>query len=361
MTNWDRARTRFNLTRDSANVRCCCHDDRMASLSVKRKGDDVLLWCFAGCTYEQLARELGLERMANAAHKPTFTPVPHRRVVAEYRYRDYAGDVIAIKRRFEPKLFDWLTLRRDGEFMPKFPEGMSQANLPLYRLPEAVAAANAGHTIFVCEGEKDVDTLHDIGLAAVTTPEGASGAGSSYDTTRWVGIFPRGTSICMLPDNDDAGRKHANRLADALAPTFDVVILPLPNLPLKGDVTDWVLGMRANAVPDAEIARELTRLAAHAMPVLPHDDVPGIHANTVSLPHADVADDNAREAVTERAAILHVENGWPVDACDRIARHQVRARVERERATLTPAQRLALETTDPELRDIYAGLAALMA
>lgn len=349
MTNWERVQSRFNLTRDSANVRCPCHDDRMASLAVKRKGDDALLFCFAGCKYEDLARELGLSRSANAAHTRTLSPVPHRRVVAEYRYRDYAGDVIAIKRRFEPKLFDWLTLRSDGEFQPKFPEGMTQANLPLYRLPEAVGASKVGESVFVVEGEKDADTLHELGLIGVCNPEGASGASSAYDPSRFVGLIDPNTPLIVCPDNDEPGRKHALRMAEALAPTFPVSILALPNLPEKGDVSDWVAAQRSNGTPDSCIAAELRHLAAHAMP----------HISPNTSPHADVDDDNAREAIAERAAVLHVENGWPVDACERIARHQVGERVERERASLTPAQRLALETTDPELRDIYATLAAM--
>ena len=357
MTNWERVQSRFNLTRDSANVRCPCHDDRMASLAVKRKGDDALLFCFAGCKYEDLARELGLSRSANAAHTRTLSPVPHRRVVAEYRYRDYAGDVIAIKRRFEPKLFDWLTLRADGEFQPKFPEGMSQSDLPLYRLPEAVGASKVGEPVFILEGEKDCDTLHELGLIGVCNPEGASGAASACDPSRFVGIIDPNTPLIICPDNDEPGRKHALRMAEALAPTFPVSILALPNLPEKGDVSDWVAAQRSNGTPDSGIAAELRYLAAHAMPHIAPNHEPNNEPNP--SPYADVFDDNAREAVIERAAVLSVENGWPLDACERIARHQVGARVARERASLTPAQRLALETTDPALRDIYAQLAAM--
>ena len=41
----------------------------------------------------------------------------------------------------------------------------------LYRLPELMAA-NSSATVFVCEGEKDVDLLRELGLVATTNPLG---------------------------------------------------------------------------------------------------------------------------------------------------------------------------------------------
>ena len=41
-----------------------------------------------------------------------------------------------------------------------------------YRLPELLNAA-PDTTVFVCEGEKDCDALHALGLIATTNPGGA--------------------------------------------------------------------------------------------------------------------------------------------------------------------------------------------
>src|SRR5205085_10741321 len=49
-----------------------------------------------------------------------------------------------------------------------------------------------------------------------------------------------GRRVVILPDNDEAGRKHAREVAANLSPVAaEVRILELPGLPPKGDVSDW--------------------------------------------------------------------------------------------------------------------------
>jgi hypothetical protein len=46
--------------------------------------------------------------------------------------------------------------------------------------------------------------------------------------------------VVILPDNDEPGRKHAEQIAEALhGIAASVLILELPDLPPKGDVSDW--------------------------------------------------------------------------------------------------------------------------
>lgn len=40
---------------------CPCHDDSTRSLSIKEGESRVLLYCFAGCSYDDLVRVLRLE------------------------------------------------------------------------------------------------------------------------------------------------------------------------------------------------------------------------------------------------------------------------------------------------------------
>jgi hypothetical protein len=45
----------------------------------------------------------------------------------------------------------------------------------------------------------------------------------------------------ILPDNDEAGRNHAQNVASSLWRNAEVInIIELPNLPPKGDVSDWL-------------------------------------------------------------------------------------------------------------------------
>jgi putative DNA primase/helicase len=103
-----------------------------------------------------------------------------------------------------------------------------------YHLDELVAAP-PGSTIFIPEGEKDVDNLRARGCIATCNPMG---------TGKWRPEFAkyfRGHNVVALPDNDQTGREHARSVASNLAPVAACVrVLELPGLPEKGDVSDWL-------------------------------------------------------------------------------------------------------------------------
>ena len=66
-----------------------------------------------------------------------------------------------------------------------------------------------------------------------------------------------GIDVVILPDNDDAGRNHADKVARNLAPVAERVrIVALPGLPHKGDVSDWIAA--------GGTAKQLCELAAAA-------------------------------------------------------------------------------------------------
>jgi putative DNA primase/helicase len=344
MSNWDTLTSRYPALkgRDKGMVKCVCHNDRMASLSVKKQPNgDVLLHCFAGCPNADVREALGLIRMGRGQWTPAVTEPPKRRVVCEYRYRDLAGDVLAIKQRWalpdNKKTFTWLALRADGKFGMSFPDGMSQHDLPLYKLPECVALTRQGQPLLVVEGEKDVDNLHALGFAATTHPSGASGAGSAYEPSCYVPYFPpHKVPVCLIPDNDEPGRKHARRLSTTLGEAgYIVKVLTLPDLQSKGDVTDWIEAQRLMNVPDDSIATQLAYMVQHAPVWTPADDP------SQPLPDA--------EAELERAAILEHDAGYTQADAERIARHDVRQVEAATFARLTPIERAALATDDAEL------------
>ena len=104
----------------------------------------------------------------------------------------------------------------------------------LYRLPEVRKAVEAGRRVFVVEGEKDVHTLAAWGLAATCNPGGAG----KWPRECSEGL--RGAHVVIIPDNDEAGYQHAELVTGALAGiALDVMVLKLPGLDAKGDVTDW--------------------------------------------------------------------------------------------------------------------------
>jgi hypothetical protein len=104
----------------------------------------------------------------------------------------------------------------------------------LYRLPELLAA-DPSETVYVVEGEKDVETLRALGLVATTNPGGALKWRPEYNAEL------RGRNVVILPDHDDVGRQHGVDVAKALAGVAGSVrVVDLPGLPEHGDVTDWL-------------------------------------------------------------------------------------------------------------------------
>lgn len=170
-----------------------------------------------------------------------------KREVEAYRYPDEAGALLFEVVRFEPK--DFRQRRPDGH--GGWAWNMAGVRRVPYRLPELLAAVQAGQTVFVAEGEKGADALARLGRAGTCSPGGAGKWRAEY------GDHLAGARVVILPDNDDPGRAHAAAVAAALRGKASVVqVLHLPGLPPKGDVADWI---EAGGTAD-----ELDRLARDA-------------------------------------------------------------------------------------------------
>lgn len=153
-----------------------------------------------------------------------------RHLIATYSYTNADGRALFQVLRYSPK--DFRQRRPDGNGGWEWSlRGVERA---LYRLPEILRAAPAA-TIFVTEGEKDADALAERRLVATTAPGGAGKWLASYNETL------RNRHVAVLPDNDAAGEAHAAAVAKALhGIAASVKVLRLPDLPLKGDVSDWL-------------------------------------------------------------------------------------------------------------------------
>jgi hypothetical protein len=154
--------------------------------------------------------------------------VSHRHIIATHDYRDERGELLFQVCRFEPK--DFRQRRPDGR--GGWTWNLTDTRIVPYRLPELIASTG---TVYIVEGEKDADRLASLGLTATCNPMGAG---------KWRGDFRdhlRGRVVVILPDNDDAGRAHTEQVAASLHPVVSrVEILELPDLPPKGDVSDWL-------------------------------------------------------------------------------------------------------------------------
>ena len=217
---------------------CPAHTDRVASLSVRLGTDGrALLHCHAGCKPADILQKIGLEMSDLFAVQSTNgngadPKAVHDRgkMVAKYDYTDADGKLLYQVCRFEPKGFAQRRFENG-----KWVYGLGGVQRVLYHLPQVIEAISLKKDVLLVEGEKDADTLCEMGYIATTAPMGAGKWSPAYTD------ILAGGSVIILPDNDEAGKTHAEMVAAELAAKGSVVkVVNLPNLPPKGDVTDYV-------------------------------------------------------------------------------------------------------------------------
>lgn len=243
------------------SARCPAHNDRRASLSIG-EGEDgrALVKCHAGCKTDAICAALDL-RVVDLMPTADTSPRPSKpmtngksRIVAEYYYRDEAGNLIFQVVRFEPKGFR----QRRPQLGGGWDWSVNGVQVVPYRLVELLA--EPARPVYVVEGEKDCDNLARIGVLATCN---AGGAGK---WTAQHSAFLRGRRVIVLADNDEAGHNHAQKVAQSLQEiAASVRIVELPGLPVKGDVSDWIAAGGTN--------EELERLA-DAAPLWTHHSQP---------------------------------------------------------------------------------------
>ena len=103
----------------------------------------------------------------------------------------------------------------------------------LYHQDKLRKVIDSDMLLYIVEGEKDVNRLWSLGIAATTNPMGAGKWRNSYAEVL------RGADLIIIPDNDKAGRDHASHVAKSCyGKAKRVRILELPKL--GKDVSDWI-------------------------------------------------------------------------------------------------------------------------
>lgn len=228
-------------------MRCPSHSDDNASLSFRddSASGKLLVNCFAGCRSEDILSALRDRYLlpmptpkADRPRKPRTSTGGARQLVATYEYRDEDGRLLFLKRKF---------LAADGKktFRQEAADGtpsLSGVRQVIYRLPELLAADRT-QPVFWVEGEKDADNLAALGFVATT-----SGSSASWrsEFANWL----RGRDVCILPDADEPGRKHAATVAADVG--LVARSIRLVELPGANDVSAW---LAAGGTADELLAR----------------------------------------------------------------------------------------------------------
>jgi archaellum biogenesis ATPase FlaH len=220
------------------NTHCFSHKDGNPSLSIFQKNGEYRHHCHAcgisgdsldiigqlgniSDTRDKISRFKEIAGIAGVTSK--------KKIVKTYDYTSAEGEFIFQVLRYMPKGFS--QRRPDPDNKGRWIYDLKGVQLIPYNLPAIVKSPYC----FICEGERDCETLRNIGLASSTCPMGAGKWREEYNQ------FFKGKRIYIIGDNDKPGRDHALQVAKSLKGVAESIkVIELPGLPEKGDVSDWI-------------------------------------------------------------------------------------------------------------------------
>ena len=290
-TNEVRFPDRGGMTVHPGKNKWHCHSEGVG-------GDAIALIQHANkCTFREALdwlRSQGFEKYLGEARKKP------RTLVATYHYQDASGAVVYHVDRFDDKSFgQWREINgervngvgagvyertRSGAqwwFAKNQPRPLAEvhsfpAAAPVpYHLPELIVRPN--DPVLIPAGEKDADNLLSLGLLA-TTNHGGEGKW-------WPELTPyfKDRRVFLLLDNDTPGETHCAVVGGALTGVAsEIRVVRFPELPAKGDVSDFIEIRRKDGLDDKAIEREL-RLRFQAAPVwTPTNISPAAETSTIA-------------------------------------------------------------------------------
>lgn len=197
-----------------------------------------------------------------------------------YSYTDKESNLLFQVCRFDSPKKQFLQRRPNGSGWVWNLDGIT--TVP-YNLPKVISSQK----VFIVEGEKDADRLSELGITATCNPMGAGKWKDDYNH------YFNDKEVIIIPDNDIPGRYHAHKVAKSLkSESSSVKVLTLPDLPEKGDISDWLdqgndyddLCKQIDNTPIWEISKiEVPPLSIPKWPVLSQNALQGLAGEFVSI------------------------------------------------------------------------------
>ena len=223
---------------------CPFHPDTEASLKVET---ETSIWYCHGC--KQGGGMVDFEMKIAACDSKTaaariadmlgrrdlIRPAGKSKANQCFDYLNQNGELLYEMRRYEDKGEKTFKAFRPDPEGDGWKPNLTGIAPVLYRLPEVIKA----FLVIVNEGEKHCDRCKEVfpetDIAATTNPFGAGSWRDEYAP------FFKDKGVFIIPDNDDAGRRHAETVARSIAPyALEIRIVNLPDLPPGGDVIDYL-------------------------------------------------------------------------------------------------------------------------
>jgi hypothetical protein len=197
--------------------------DKNPSLSVHIDDEGKPLFhCHGGCSQESVFQTIrDMQLLPELEERPdplaNIKPMPKVEFQQEWQYQDEDRVTVFVKHRIRigefGKTYRLYKMDPSGKRYPT----LGDARIVPYKLPELLDAKTAGRIIYLAEGEKAVDALMSLGVAATTSHSGA-GNWPPENTEYFAGA-----NVCIIPDNDLSGWAYARKAAEAILPIAKAV------------------------------------------------------------------------------------------------------------------------------------------
>lgn len=193
----------------------------------------IILYCHAGCNTKDVLQAVGLT-YADISNGTAKRPSA-KKMVESYQYTDVSGNVQLKKSKYVDedgaKSFKWQRLEQG-----KWASGLKGLHASLYGLNSLKDES----LLFCVEGEKDCNTVINLGFPCVTFPNGGG-------QKTWLPEYEipfKNKYVYILSDNDDTGRAYAEFVAQHVHHIAEAVyVLDLSKqwaeIPKKADITDY--------------------------------------------------------------------------------------------------------------------------
>ena len=245
----------FKIDRQD-RINCFMHNDKEPSLKLHTETNTW--WCYAcgeGYTpidFVMKKESLSALEAAKEINKTLglnvnidkFNPEKEKNVkTGEYFYRRADGSVTMkvekwVKESTGQKEFYPYTLV-DGKYVKGYVGKLEGKDCVLYNLPEVLKS----EVVYFTEGEKDADTLKELGIAGTTTPGGGRGLVGYAKKNPDLFEPIRNKEIRIVSDNDDVGSEYIKQVIfNVKDKVKNIKVFNLcdvmPHLKKKGDISD---------------------------------------------------------------------------------------------------------------------------
>ena len=237
-------------------INCFIHDDKEPSLKLHTETNTW--WCYAcGEGYTPIDFVMKKENISalEAAKEinktlnlginvDNFNSQKEKNIkTGEYFYRRADGSITMkvekwVKQSTGQKEFYPYALI-DGKYTKGYVGKLKPEDCVLYNLPEVLKS----EVVYFTEGEKDADTLKELGIAGTTTPGG--GRGLKGYAKKNPNLFEpiKDKEIRIVSDNDDVGSEYIKQVVEQVKDIVKNIKIfnlcdVMPQLKKKGDISD---------------------------------------------------------------------------------------------------------------------------